>query len=59
MAKKGKGPRGILGLKCSICNAQNYLTQRNRVNSPEKLALKKYCPRCRKHTPHKEMSKLK
>ena len=59
MAKKGKGPRGILGLKCSVCNAQNYLTQRNRVNTTEKLALKKYCRRCRQHTPHKEMSKLK
>lgn len=57
MAKKG--PRTVLGLKCSLCGAFNYITQRNKVNTPEKLELKKYCKRCRKHAPHKETSKLK
>ncbi|MFH0942574.1 MAG: 50S ribosomal protein L33 [Candidatus Beckwithbacteria bacterium] len=59
MGKKSKGPRGILGLRCTVCHAQNYLTQRNRTNTPEKLELLKYCSKCRKHTPHKEQSKLK
>lgn len=59
MAKKGKGPRMILGLKCADCGAFNYITERNKVNTPDKLELKKYCKRCRKHTAHKETSKLK
>ncbi|MCX6817100.1 MAG: 50S ribosomal protein L33 [Candidatus Beckwithbacteria bacterium] len=59
MAKKSKGPRGLIALKCSVCNRQNYITQKNRTNTPEKLALTKYCRKCRKHTIHKETSKLK
>ncbi|MCH7951126.1 50S ribosomal protein L33 [Patescibacteria group bacterium] len=58
MAKK-KGSRIIIGLKCSECGAFNYITERNKVNTPEKLAIRKYCKRCRKHTEHKETSKLK
>lgn len=58
MAKK-KGPRIIVGLKCSECGNFNYITERNKVNTTEKLELKKFCKRCRKHTPHKETSKLK
>jgi len=57
MAKKG--PRQLAGLKCSECKNFNYISERNRTNSPDKLELKKYCPRCRKHTLHKEVSKLK
>lgn len=59
MAKKKKGPRGIYGMKCSECGNFNYLTERNKVNTEEKLSLKKYCKRCKKHTVHKETSKLK
>ena len=57
MAKKG--PRQLAGLKCSVCGNFNYLSERNRTNTVEKLALEKYCPRCRKHATHKEVSKLK
>ena len=59
MAKKKKGPRQYYGLKCSVCGAFNYITERNKVNTPEKLVLKKYCKVCKKHTEHKETSKLK
>ncbi len=58
MAKK-KGPRQVFGMKCSECGKFNYITERNKVNTPEKLELKKYCKSCRKHTFHKETSKLK
>ena len=58
MAKK-KGPRFILALKCTVSNSQNYITERNRANTPKKLKLSKFCKRCRKHTEHKETSKLK
>ena len=60
MAGKGKkGPRQWYGLKCSVCSKFNYLTPRNKVNTPEKLQLKKFCKKCRKVTLHKETSKLK
>ncbi|MFZ5376587.1 MAG: 50S ribosomal protein L33 [Patescibacteria group bacterium] len=67
MAKKKKGPRQIVGLQCSECKAHNYVTEYNKNNE---IALKqatgegsfpisKYCKRCKKHTTHKTMKKLK
>ena len=57
MARKGN--RLILGMVCDQCHSKNYITERNRVNTEEKLVLKKYCPKCRAHTKHKETQKLK
>jgi large subunit ribosomal protein L33 len=57
MAKKG--PRQLIALICSVCKSQNYITEKNKINTPEKLVLKKFCRRCRKVTEHKESSKLK
>jgi len=57
MAKKG--PRQLIALICSVCGRQNYITEKNKTNTPEKLVLRKYCKRCRKVTEHKETSKLK
>ncbi|MBU1126764.1 MAG: 50S ribosomal protein L33 [Patescibacteria group bacterium] len=57
MAKKG--PRQILGLVCAICKSRNYITEKNRVNTPDKLVFKKFCNKCKKTTAHKENSKLK
>ncbi|MEK7141502.1 MAG: 50S ribosomal protein L33 [Patescibacteria group bacterium] len=56
MAKKEQ--RIIAGLTCIVCKGQNYMTQRSKLNTPEKLKLRKYCPKCRKHTEHKESGKL-
>jgi large subunit ribosomal protein L33 len=56
MAKKEQ--REMLALICSVCKSQNYITNRNKLNTPEKLALNKYCRHCRKHTLHKENTKL-
>ncbi|PJE67841.1 50S ribosomal protein L33 [Candidatus Shapirobacteria bacterium CG10_big_fil_rev_8_21_14_0_10_40_9] len=56
MAKEG---RPLLALICQECKSQNYITEKSKVNTPEKLVLKKYCPKCRKHTEHKESSRLK
>lgn len=56
MAKKEQ--RLVVGLVCSVCKSQNYVTERSKLNTPEKLKLRKYCRRCRKHTEHKESSKL-
>ena len=57
MAKKGS--RILIALVCQACKSQNYITQKNKVNRPEKLILKKWCKRCRKRTAHKERTKLK
>lgn len=58
MAKKGDH-RATLGLVCSVCKNRNYLTERNKINTPDKLVLKKFCRHCRKRTDHKETDKLK
>lgn len=59
MAKKKKGPRQFYGMQCGECKSFNYITQRNKVNTPDKLELKKYCKVCKKSTTHKEAKKLK
>lgn len=40
-------------LVCSECKEENYRKPRN-VKHTDRLSLNKYCPRCRKHTEHKE-----
>ncbi len=57
MAKKGT--RLDIGLVCSECSSFNYITERSKINTPEKLSLKKYCHVCRKQTKHKETQQLK
>ncbi|MCG2685881.1 50S ribosomal protein L33 [Candidatus Parcubacteria bacterium] len=57
MAKKTA--RILLHLECKECGSQNYITEKNKLNTKGKLNLKKYCKRCRKHTPHKENPKMK
>lgn len=47
-----------IGLVCSVCKSRNYVTTKNKVENKEKLVLKKYCRRCRKHLEHKETEKL-
>lgn len=58
MAKK-KGNRNIIGLKCTETGRRTYVTQKNRVNTPNKMQIKKYNPKLRKHTIHKEVTRLK
>jgi large subunit ribosomal protein L33 len=56
MAKKSS--RIQLGLTCEVCNKQNYVIEKNKINTTEALKLKKYCNKCKKHTVHKEKKKL-
>ncbi len=53
MAKKGEA-RVIITLACTECRSRNYTTEKNRRNDPDRLELRKYCPRCRRHTTHRE-----
>lgn len=57
MAKKGT--RIVIGLACSECKYREYVTEKNKLNTPEKLLLKKYCSKCKKVTDHKQIDKLK
>ncbi|OGD78891.1 50S ribosomal protein L33 [Candidatus Collierbacteria bacterium RIFOXYB1_FULL_49_13] len=57
MAKKGA--RELVGMICSVCKSQNYVTERNKVNMEGKLVINKFCNMCHKATSHKETSKLK
>jgi large subunit ribosomal protein L33 len=49
-----KGNRSIISLECSVCKERNYSTTKNKRKQQDKLELSKFCPRCRKHTAHKE-----
>jgi len=44
----------VVALACSDCGRHNYHTRRNKANSRSKLALRRYCRWCDKHTVHKE-----
>jgi large subunit ribosomal protein L33 len=46
--------RNKITLSCTECKERNYNTKKNKKNDPERLEMSKYCPRCRKHTTHKE-----
>ena len=43
--------RPKITLACTECKERNYITKKNRRNDPDRLELKKFCPRCRTHTP--------
>ena len=46
--------RPTIQLACTECKQRNYTTRKNKKNDPNRLEIKKYCPRCRKHTLHRE-----
>jgi large subunit ribosomal protein L33 len=54
MAKKGEN-RVIIHLACGTCQERTYTTTKNKKNDSARLELSKFCPRCHKHTPHKEV----
>ena len=45
---------GQITLRCAECKQRNYVTNKNKKNTPDRLELNKYCPFCRKHTVHNE-----
>ena len=63
---KNKGSRVIITLRCTECKENNngnslrkkkvdYTTTKNRRNTPNRLEVKKFCPKCNSHTYHKEI----
>ena len=50
MASKSSDVRPKITLACVECKERNYITKKNRRNDPDRMEMKKFCPRCRKHT---------
>ena len=46
--------RPKITLACEVCKHRNYITKKNRRNDPDRLELKKFCPNCGKHQPHRD-----
>ena len=57
MAKK-KGNRILITLECTETGRRAYVTHKNKLNTAEKLQVKKYNPQLKKHTLHKEIQRL-
>ena len=53
MAKKGEA-REIIRLVCSEDGKSYYTTTKNKRTTPDKIEIKKYDPRARKHVMYKE-----
>ena len=41
-------------MACMECKQRNYISKKEKKNTPERLELKKYCRFCKKHTVHRE-----
>ncbi|QBI20436.1 50S ribosomal protein L33 [Egibacter rhizosphaerae] len=41
-------------LACTECRERNYTTTKNRHKQRERLEMRKHCPRCKQHRPHRE-----
>ena len=54
LASKSTDVRPKITLACTECKERNYITKKNRRNDPDRLELTKFCPRCKKHTTHRE-----
>ncbi|HHW83535.1 MAG TPA: 50S ribosomal protein L33 [Actinomycetales bacterium] len=54
MAGKIADVRPKITLACEECKERNYITKKNRRNTPDRLNISKHCPRCNKHTNHRE-----
>ncbi len=51
---EGIDMRDIITLECTDCKRRNYSTTKNKKKQTGRVEYKKYCPWCKKRTPHKE-----
>ncbi|MCA9410308.1 MAG: 50S ribosomal protein L33 [Candidatus Omnitrophica bacterium] len=47
-------PRNKIALACTECKSRNYTVTKNKQIHPERVEVKKFCPRCGKHVLHRE-----
>jgi large subunit ribosomal protein L33 len=50
----GTDKRVVVNMACGDCKSRNYTTKKNKQNDQNRLELNKHCPRCGKHTMHRE-----
>ncbi len=55
MAKKRGEARLLITLSCADCRERTYVTEKSRRNDPQRLELRKFCPRCRGARVHREV----
>jgi large subunit ribosomal protein L33 len=51
---KATDVRPKITLACTECKERNYITRKNRRNNPDRMELRKFCPRDGRHTLHRE-----
>ncbi|MAQ59071.1 MAG: 50S ribosomal protein L33 [Chloroflexi bacterium] len=49
-----KGDREHITLACDECSDRNYTTMKSKRNDPDRISLRKYCPKCRQHVVHQQ-----
>ena len=54
MASTSADVRPKITLACTECKERNYITKKNRRNTPDRLEMSKFCPKCGRHTAHRE-----
>jgi large subunit ribosomal protein L33 len=47
-------PREIITFQCQDCKNRNYTSTKNKKTTTGRLEMKKFCPFCRSHKPHRE-----
>ncbi|MFC2317314.1 MAG: 50S ribosomal protein L33 [Candidatus Saccharimonas sp.] len=57
MAKKNNTKRKIVALVSELTRHRTYVTRKNTMNTPDKLKLRKYDPKARKHATYTETKK--
>ena len=53
MAKKNEN-REYIDMECTVCKNHIIRTEKNKKNTPDRMELKKFCPKCRKSVVFKE-----
>jgi len=48
------GIRIAVTMACTDCKERNYETKKSKRNTPDRIELNKFCPRCGKQTLHRE-----
>ncbi|MFA6296087.1 MAG: 50S ribosomal protein L33 [Patescibacteria group bacterium] len=44
----------LIKLECTVCKSINYYSRKNKKVLKNKIEIKKFCKKCKKHTLHKE-----
>jgi large subunit ribosomal protein L33 len=47
--------REIITFQSQECKDRNYTNMKNKKTTTERIEMKKFCPKCRKHQPHREI----